>query len=36
MILRASRGVTERNTSLNSGSVDSVQKAEAELRLFEA
>jgi len=28
--------VTERNTSLQSGSIDSVQKSEAELRIFEA
>jgi hypothetical protein len=30
------RGVTERNTSLHSGSIDSVQNPEAELRDFEA
>ena len=28
--------VTEHNTSLHSGSIDSVQKSEAELRIFEA
>ena len=30
------RGVTERNTSLHSGSIDSVQNSEAELQNFEA
>jgi hypothetical protein len=33
---RRSRRVTERNTSLHSGSIDSVQNPEAELRDFEA
>jgi len=33
---REPRGVTERNTSLQSGSVDSVQNSEAELQNFEA
>ncbi len=36
MIARSARGVTERDPSLHSGRIDSVQKAEAELRLFEA
>ena len=30
------RGVTERNTSLHSGSIDSVQNSEAKLQNFEA
>ena len=30
------RGVTERDPSLQSGRIDSVQKSEAELRIFEA
>ena len=33
---RRARGVTERNPSLHSGRVDSVQNAEAKLRHFEA
>ena len=36
MRARKARKVTERNTSLHSGSIDSVQNSEAELQNFEA
>ena len=36
MRARRARKVTERNTSLHSGSIDSVQNSEAELQNFEA
>ena len=36
VIARSARGVTERDHSLHSGMIDSVQNVEAELRHFEA